>query len=256
MMDIYDNAPGVNRMLVEAGRLGIFSFVMGLWADYNPQDRTTWPTVNRLKGQIDRCGLASSRHIDDVLAWLAATDYIVLQRIADDRRVRLLKPTERMITQDYRMILPFFRALDLLFGGARYALFLERYRACQRVRQKVTTAIFPWATSLLPQNRDLTIFFDRTCAIQILFKLVALDATRSEHAARETSLVEFGTRLGMSRTHVRNILRDAEEAGLMVRSRRDGVFHHLTPDCVTAFDRFVANALSLVDRACLLTTPS
>ena len=78
-------------------------------------------------------------------------------------------------------------------------------------------------------------------------KFVELGATGPDRPVRELSFSDLGARFGMSRSHVRNVLRDAEGAGLGERSGTAGVFHHLTPRCVASFDRFVAEALSSSD---------
>lgn len=252
IMDLYDNDPFLNRLLVEAGRAVIFGLIMCLWGDYDPQDRETWPTQKRLKSHLAQFGLASPRHVDNILARLVTTDFLVLRTVAEDRRVRLIEPTERMFAHDLALQLPFFRALDTLFGEPRYAAFLGRDRGFQLAVRKASIAVLPWSARILSRNADIMHFLARPCAIHILMKFVELGATGPDNPVREVSIAELGARFGMSRSHVRNVLRDAEDAGLMERSGSGGVFHHLTPRCVASFDRFVAEALSSSDLSCAL----
>jgi DNA-binding MarR family transcriptional regulator len=252
IMDLYDNDPFLNRLLIEAGRAVIFGLVMCLWADYDPRDRATWPTGTRLKAQLEQFGLASPRHVDSILARLVATDFVVLRTAEEDRRVRLIEPTERMFAHDLATLLPFYRALDRLFGEARYRDILDGDRQTHLAQRKASIAIFPWSARILSQNTDIMQFFTRPSAFHVLFKFIELDATGPEKPVREISFTELGERFGMSRSHVRNVLRDAEDAGLMERSGPRGVFHHVTPRCVASFDRFVAEALSSSDLSCVL----
>lgn len=252
LMDLYDNDPFLNRLLVEAGRSVIFGIIMCLWADYDPQDRETWPTQKRLKVHLQQFGLVSPRHVDNILARLVATDFLVLRTVADDRRIRLIEPTDRMFAHDLALQLPFYRALDLLFGEARYTGLLDRDRTFQLAVRKAGIAVFPWSARILSQNAGIMHFFARPCAIHILMKFVELGATGPDNPLREVSFAELGGRFGMSRSHVRNVLRDAEGAGLVERSGPAGVFHHLTPPCVASFDRFVAEALSSSDLSCAI----
>jgi hypothetical protein len=48
----------------------------------------------------------------------------------------------------------------------------------------------------------------------------------------------------VSRTHVRNILEEAERGGLLRLTREGGRFVEVTPALVQAFDRFVADGMS------------
>lgn len=252
IMDLYDNDPFMNRLLVEAGQAVIFGLIICLWADYDPQDRMTWPTGKRLKAQLEQFGLASPRRVDDILARLVATDFIVLRSVPNDRRVRLIEPTERMFAHDLTSLLPFYRSLDLLFGEARYRGILDHDRQAHLAQRKAAIAIFPWSARILSQNPDIMHFFSRPCALHIVFKFLEIGATGPDNPVREVTFAELGQRFGMSRSHVRNVLRDAEGAGLVARSGPRGVFHHLTPRCVASFDRFVAEALASSDLSCAI----
>jgi len=53
------------------------------------------------------------------------------------------------------------------------------------------------------------------------------------------SYTDLGARFGVSRTHVRTLLQDAEQAGLVSLPGRGGRFVELKPAILQAFDRFV-----------------
>ena len=70
------------------------------------------------------------------------------------------------------------------------------------------------------------------------------------------SFANLGDSFGVSRTHVRGMLQDAERAGL---ARISNSSVALTPDCLTAFDRFVADCMSgndLIFRVAMQTLAS
>ena len=55
---------------------------------------------------------------------------------------------------------------------------------------------------------------------------------------------ELGARFGVSRTHVRLVLEDAERNGDLVLSGRGGRRVELKPSVLRAFDNFLADAMS------------
>lgn len=70
---------------------------MCLSSAYEPEDSATWPTLTRFKEAMATLALASARQIDDFIARLVETGYIVHERVAADGRLRLLRPTDRLL---------------------------------------------------------------------------------------------------------------------------------------------------------------
>jgi DNA-binding FadR family transcriptional regulator len=57
----------------------------------------------------------------------------------------------------------------------------------------------------------------------------------------------LGDRFGVSRTHVRKLLEEAQELDLVRLTKTDGQFVELLPPVLQAFDRLVAEAISGLD---------
>ncbi|MGH6715235.1 MAG: hypothetical protein ACREDC_03485, partial [Bradyrhizobium sp.] len=60
----------------------------------------------------------------------------------------------------------------------------------------------------------------------------------------ELSYSDIGDRFGVSRTHVRKLLQDAERASLVQLSGQGERLVALKPAMLSAFDRFVAEGMS------------
>jgi DNA-binding FadR family transcriptional regulator len=58
------------------------------------------------------------------------------------------------------------------------------------------------------------------------------------------SYADIGARFGVSRTHVRKILEQAEQAGLLHLTKKGGQFVQLTRELIDAYDRFIAAGMS------------
>jgi hypothetical protein len=81
----------------------------------------------------------------------------------------------------------------------------------------------------------------------ILIKLIQMAQATGEDAARGLLYSDIGARFGVSRTHVRDILVEAEAAGFVHLSDRGGQSVQLTSAVMQAFDRFIADSMSGLD---------
>ena len=100
VLALYEGDPFLTRLLLEAGRYVTFGNIMCLHARYDETDRSTWPTMSRLKEAMAQFGLSSSRRIEALVARLVDSGFLEMVASKQDGRVRILTPTERMFTQD------------------------------------------------------------------------------------------------------------------------------------------------------------
>lgn len=97
---LYGDDPFLTRLLIETGRFLVFLLAVVLGAGHDPARRETWFTVGRLKRELAVFGMASERHVDHLVARLCAVGFLDAQRAPEDRRVRILQPTEKMLAHD------------------------------------------------------------------------------------------------------------------------------------------------------------
>jgi hypothetical protein len=95
-LEVYGGDPFLVRLLIESGRFVVYHVVTILDAAQDPARRETWATVGLLKQELARVGLASGRHVDHLIARLCAVGFMELRPAEQDRRVRILKPTEKL----------------------------------------------------------------------------------------------------------------------------------------------------------------
>src|SRR6201999_3518828 len=91
-------------------------------------------------------------------------------------------------------------------------------------------------------NPAMMRYMSRDAGMLILIKLVHLTATGA--AADELSYTDLAARFGVSRTHVRTVLEDAERNGDLILTGRGGHRVQLQPSILRAFDSFVADSMS------------
>lgn len=241
ILRLYEHNPFLNRLLIETGRSIVFFNILALYAAYDPSDRATWPTISLLKATVRPFGVSSARRIHDIVARLVETGYVKAVPAASDRRMRILTPTEKMLAHDLDWLAAFYAPLQLVFPEPGYALPLRRDRAYQKAHRKVSLAMSVYAISLMASNPGMLLFMNREAGTMILMKLVenldkGLDAT-----PRHMFFADVAKRFGISRTHVRITLKDAEAEGLVRMTDQSIV---LLPPIIAAFERFVADTMA------------
>ena len=241
VLGLYEGDALLNRLLLEAARQITFNMIVSLYFRYDEDDRATWPTMRALKEQMTVFGLSSPRRIEDLVARLVDLGYLETTPSMRDGRVRILTPTAKMISLDQDWLTALYRPLQVMFPDPGYPEVIERDPAFQRAQRLVALGFSAHGSQIMAGNPDIMLFMNRDAGITILTKLVQmLDAA----GGNELSYTEIGARFGVSRTHVRALLQDAEQAGLVALSGQGGRLVELKPAVLRAFDRFLADSMS------------
>ncbi len=246
MLGLYEHQPFLNRLLLEAGRTVVFAVLMCLHARYDEAERATWPTLRLLNQSMAGFGLSSPRRTADLVSRLIKTGYVEQVSQGSDRRVRILRPTERMVEQDLDWLASHYVPLQVLYPDPGYGPIMQRDRAFQRIHRQVSVSMFPHAAQLLARNPTMVQFMVREAGMMILIKLLQL---AGPGAASTTPIFysDIGARFGVSRTQVRKLLEEAEGQGLVRLTHGRGRTAQLTPTLVDAFDRFIADTMEAHD---------
>lgn len=100
-LGVYGHDPFLVRLLIESGRFLVYHLAVVLDAGQDPARRETWFTVGHLKQQIASSGVgASARQVDHLVGRLREVGFLDVVPSDQDRRLRLLKPTEKMLAHD------------------------------------------------------------------------------------------------------------------------------------------------------------
>src|SRR5687767_8200726 len=67
MLGLYEHEPFLNRLLLQAGRSVLFVMIMCLDARADEAAPTTWVTLRVIKKTMTESGLASPRHVADLV---------------------------------------------------------------------------------------------------------------------------------------------------------------------------------------------
>jgi ribosomal protein L20A (L18A) len=130
-----------------------------------------------------------------------------------------------------------------MFPKPGYSQPIKRDRTFQRVQRVVALGFSARGADILASNPGMMLFHTRDAGVTILVKLVQMTNAAGTGAV-ELSYSDIGTRFGVSRTHVRKLLQDAERADLVRLSGQGERLVELKPAMLNAFDRFVAESMS------------
>jgi hypothetical protein len=242
MLGLYEHSVFLNRLLLEVGRNLVFVVIMCLDARYDENDRQTWPTLRAVTRAMATFNLASPRRVADLVSRLIKTSYLKQIHAAKDRRVRILRPTQKMIAQDQDWLVSHYAPLQVLFPDPGYARIMQRDPAFQRAQRLVSASFFPFAAQMMARHPIMMQFMIREGGVMIIIKLIEL-AGPSADTRRKIVYTDIGARFGVSRTQVRKLLQEAEKTGLVRLSPEGGKFVQLMPALVESFDRFIADTM-------------
>ncbi len=242
MLGLYEHAAFLNRLLLEVGRNLVFVVIMCLDARYNEGDRDTWPTLGAVTRAMAGFNLASRRRVVDLVSRLIKTGYLEQVLAHQDRRVRLLRPTKKMIAQDQDWLRSHYAPLQILFPRPGYGRIMRRDPDFQRAQRLVSASFFPYAAQTMARHPIMMQFMVREGGIMIVIKLIELAGPNAD-TRRKVVYSDIGARFGVSRTQVRKLLQEAEKAGLVQLTQDGGRFVQLMPTLIEAFDRFIADTM-------------
>jgi DNA-binding transcriptional ArsR family regulator len=222
-LEVYGHDPFLVRLLIESGRFLVYQLAVVLDAGQDPVRRGTWFTVGRLKQQIASSGLgASERQVDHLIARLREVGFLDVLPSDKDRRLQILRPTEKMLTHDRDWLAAHYAPLTLLCPQTDYGPIMRRDPELQVLHRRTAMAFVPLGMKLLLSVPDMMLFFYRAGGQMVLAALLQAAMADPDHPHTAVPYADMGDRFGVSRTHVRQLLVAAQEAGLVNLKARGG----------------------------------
>jgi hypothetical protein len=246
-LDVYGGDPFLVRLLVESSRVLVYQVIVVLEAAQDETAPDTWLTIGRLKQTMSLFGLASARHIDDLVARLRAVGFMESRPSRRDRRVCVLSPTEKLRHHDRDWLAAHYAPLAVLYPEHGYEPALRRDPDFQTAHRRLAVKLLPLAAALYCSEPDMLLFLNRAGGYMVLASL--LQAAMADHRHAAMPYADIGGRFGISRTHVRKLLVGAETAGLVKLHGRGGHGVEILPRLWASHDRGIACGMYLNDLA-------
>jgi hypothetical protein len=246
-LSVYDGDPFLVRLLIESGRFLVYLIVVVLETAQDPARRDTWLTVGLLKQSMAMFGLASGRQVDGLVARLCAVGYMELRPSDQDRRVRILSPTETLRAHDRDWLAAHYAPLTALYPQHDYGFVMRRDPDFQALHRRTCVPFMPLGAKVLLSVPDILLFFDRPAGVLVLAVLLQAAMAASDDPDAAVPYADVGDRFGVSRTHVRRLLVAAEKAGLVKLHARGGHRVEILPRLWSSYDRGLAGGMYLND---------
>ncbi len=244
---VYDGDPFLVRLLIESGRFAVFILAIIMDAGHDPENRDSWFTVGKLKQLVTGFKFASERQVDHLVARLREVGFLDLMPAANDRRVKIIKPTQNMRAHDRDWLAAHYAPLTILCPHNDYSAAINGDPAFQVAQRRASIAFMSLGYRLMTAVPEMTMFFDKAAGHMVLAALLnaALDEPDRQHTPVPFS--DVGDRFGVSRTHVRQLLVAAEEAGLVKLHARGGHKVEILPKLWDCHARGIAGGMYLHD---------
>jgi hypothetical protein len=242
-LEVYGGDPFLVRLLIESGRFVVYHLAVLLEAAEDPARRETWFTIGLLKQKMALFELASGRHIDHLIARLCEVGYMELRPSEKDRRVRILRPTEKLRAHDRDWLAAHYAPLALLYPQHDYGLVMGRDPEFHVVFRRTCVPFLAVGVKLLLAVPDMMLFLDRPAGYMVIAALLQAAMAQGDHPHAAVPYADVGDRFGVSRTHVRNLLVTAQEAGLVKLHARGGHRVESLPRLWSSHDRGIAGGM-------------
>jgi hypothetical protein len=246
-LKLYAADPRTAHLLIEFGRYLVFHVALVNFSAQDSKRPDTWATVGRLKKLVQTFNAASIRQVDNLISDLRDAGFLEVAQSEQDGRVRIIKPTKRAMAHDRDWLCAHYAPLTVLYPEKDYSLVMSRNPAFQVHHRRQALEFVPIATGPFATPPEVMVFFDRPGGYLFLAALLQAAQEGQDDSRATVSYAEIGERFGYSRTHVRQVMTDAEAAGLVRLHSRGGHDVEILPALWAGHDKGVAIGMCLHD---------
>jgi hypothetical protein len=221
MLALYRGNRLLNMLINDRGRLLIGWLALYLREGGAPDGRGSGFGIGQMKALCAAAGLASPGRTAAMLAVLRMSGHIASASAPQDRRRHILVPTEKLRAAHrdrWRHVVAALREIDPE-TAALVTIddpdFLAAY-------VRASADEFLGGIRFVDLAPEVELFLDRNAGLMVLFSLMLGGTDKDTVPPRQPvplSISALANRFGVSRVHVRTLLRDAELQGLI---RREG----------------------------------
>lgn len=247
---LYSMDPALNKLLVEGARHVIFTFVVCLAAGHRDDDPDSWLTLGRLQDVVAAHQVGSPGLVEALVTRMVDRGLLAATPAPGDRRKRILSPTEALLMHDRDLLAAQAAPCAVIANSPALTLAMARDPGFQRAVRLASVAAFADAMVLLGAHPQMMgLFVARDCGLLALYMMLASAMASPSGTLSSVPYQQIAERFGVSRTHVRDIVTEAEAAGLM-RAGPDGGGVEMLPALWLLVDRWIAGCMELFAECC------
>lgn len=226
-IDQYVGNRFLNLISNDRGRMQVAHAVLYLHYTRDPGDPASGLTSGRLKAFCTQHNMCSPGRTATMLAVLQMAGHVVDAPAVKDRRVRLLMPTPKLLDTFLTRWLSYFDALAKMMpetaGIARAAREDERF---VQAYVRLVVGYYIAGHKLMDHVPQLNVFADANAGMLIFLSLFAAAGENGPPSGEQIvqmPIAELARRFGVSRAHVKQVLRGAQEQGLLTVDPGNGI---------------------------------
>lgn len=251
LVSLYGDDHRLIRSLFEFVRAVSFMMIVCLDALYDPDDPSSYVTLARLRTALEGMGITDGRRVADLVNGFEQDGFLTREVSPTDRRAYILRPTDKMLAVDREWLAAFHAPLALLYPEEpAYQAAMAREPAHQAAYRKVSLSTIGFAHKIMSNNPEIGLFLGYDLGIRVLMVLMATVRGKTPPRAPHGFYTIAAERAGVSRTHVRNLMRAAADLGLVTLPRPSARYVEVLPKLEEVVAQWTADSLSGVDLVC------
>lgn len=253
MIALYGGDRRLIRGLLHFESAVTFMVIVCLDALRDPAAPSTDVTMARLRNSLAQMGIADGRRVADLVDGMELDGFLTREVSPSDRRAHNLRATEKMLAADREWLAVFHAPLALLYpDDTFYQAAMAQDATYQAAYRRMSLSTLGFAAKIVGGNPAIGFFLSHDVGIRVL--MVLMSTVRGATPARTTAgfYTAAAERSGVSRTHVRNLMRKAADLGLVALPTPSHPFLEVLPPLQEAVTRWIADSLSGVDLVCRL----
>ncbi|WP_232492789.1 hypothetical protein [Novosphingobium kaempferiae] len=236
------------RPLVEYERGVTFMLVVSLDALREPNDPAGGVAMQVLNEVLPNMSITPGRRLTDIVGNLRRDGLLEAVPSPLDARARLLRATPRGIAADSEWLAAFHAPLAILRPEVDYRAAAEHDPAFQRAFRLAGLRTLDIANQIMSANPPMDYFVKETVGFRVQMLLMQAIRDDPENRTPAGFYSDAARKGGVSRTHVRNVLKGAAERGFVTLPEPPDTRVQVPDVMIEAFDRWVAESLSSIDR--------
>ncbi|MBX3579138.1 MAG: hypothetical protein KF723_18215 [Rhizobiaceae bacterium] len=246
---LYSGTPALNKLLIDGSKHVVIMFAVCLAAGQREDEPETWLTLAKLQDVVSTLQVGSPGLVEAIVGRMIDSGLIATASAPRDRRKKLLVPTEALIRHDLDMLAAFAEPCTVLGSHPAFDLAMVRDRGMQRACRIFSVSEFARAFQTLMKHAEMMNFFQRDSGYLVLLAFLQSALSSPDGLISTVLYKDIAERFGVSRAHVRNMVEDAEAAGLMRTLEPGGAGVELLPDLMEKHDRYFADCTVLVEQS-------
>jgi DNA-binding MarR family transcriptional regulator len=250
-LGLYSGDPVLNKLLAEVSRHLIATFVVCLAAGQRDDDPETWLTLTKLQDVVGAFQAGSPGLVENIVNRMQDRGLLQSTPAPADRRKKILSPTPALLAHDRDLIAIQALPCAMVWPSPALDSAIARDPGMQVTVRAMSVELFAEAMVFLSSHREMMSFMMRDSGLMILFAMVQNALAANGGTQSTLSYQDMADRFGVSRTHVRDLVADAEAMGLVTIVKSGGAAVDLTAELWRLLDRWTAAASEFFDRTCV-----